>query len=167
MSSTQETFRLRQVLDQSRLATWPCGVKSGRFFSQRICWLMNGLPPLFPNQDRSVLVYPLLHSWFRGKGDFLSILFSYSDFRLPMATFARQSSFEYLIEQIALLSRWFRGYSTLKRGRVFTVNGVLNASWNMVNLLSLSEMTTKELNITLAIFILSESWGRVYLSFNT
>ena len=74
-----------------------------------------------------------------------------------MATFARQSSFEYLIEQIALLSRWFRGYSTLKRGRVFTVNGVLNASWNMVNLLSLSEMTTKELNITLAIFILSES----------
>ena len=119
------------------------------------------------NQDRSVLAFTLLHPWFRGKGDFLPILFSYSDFRLPMATFARQSSFEYLIEQIALLSRWFRGYSTLKRGRVFTVNGVLNASWNMVNLLSLSEMTTKELNITLAIFILSESWGRVYLSFNT
>lgn len=79
----------RQVLDQSRLVTWPCGVKRGRFFSQRICWLMNGLPPLFPNQDRRVLAFALLHSWFRGKGDFLPILFSYSDFRLPIATFAR------------------------------------------------------------------------------
>lgn len=74
----------RQVLDQPRMATWPCGVKSGPFFSQRICWLMNNLPPLFPNQDRSVLAFALLHSWFRGKGDFLPTLFSYSDFRLPI-----------------------------------------------------------------------------------
>ena len=38
----------RQMLDQSRLVTWPCGVKRGGFLSQRICWLMNGLSPLFP-----------------------------------------------------------------------------------------------------------------------
>ena len=41
----------RQMLDQSRLATWPCGVKRARFFSQRICWLMNGLSPLFPLEE--------------------------------------------------------------------------------------------------------------------
>lgn len=89
----------RQVLDQSGLATWPCGVKRGRFFSQRICWLMNGFP--FNPQE--------------------------------VTRIDSQRCFECLLE---------------------------------VNLLSLSEMRTKELTITLAIFILSESWERVYFSFN-